>query len=256
MDGAALPGAGEAIGFMVAVGALSMVGAMTALAFVRACSTALLGEPRSAEAAHAHEASPRMLAAMGLLAAGCVVVGLRPAAVARVLASVAVEVLPGARAELATASATLVPVGLASVALWGAGALVAVVVAWAVRGRARAPRAEGPTWGCGYAAPTPRMQYTARSFSQLFVDGLPRALRPRTEVRPPIGLFPAPGAFVESTHDPLTRGVYEPSMSRAADAFARVRWVQQGVVQLYVFYVLVALVGALAWAAAQGGGAP
>jgi hypothetical protein len=32
MDGAALPGAGEAIGFMVAVGALSMVGAMTALA--------------------------------------------------------------------------------------------------------------------------------------------------------------------------------------------------------------------------------
>lgn len=256
MDGAALPSAGRAIGFMMAVGALSMVGAMTALAFVRACSTALLGEPRSEAAAHAHEASPRMLAAMGLLAAGCVLVGLRPAAVARVLASVAGEVLPGARAELAAAAETLVPVGVASVALFGAGALVAIVVAWAVRGRPRAPRAEGPTWGCGYAAPTSRMQYTARSLSQLFVDGLPRALRPRTEARRPAGLFPAPGAFVETTDDPLTRGVYEPSMSRVADAFARVRWVQQGVVQLYVFYVLVALVGALAWAASQGGGAP
>jgi formate hydrogenlyase subunit 3/multisubunit Na+/H+ antiporter MnhD subunit len=256
MDGASLTGSSGSIGFMVAVGSLSMVGAMTALAFVRACSTALLGEPRSEAAAHAHEASPTMLAAMGLLAAGCVLVGVRPAAVARVLAGVAVEVMPGARAEVASACATLVPVGVASLALWGAGALVAVVLLRSVRGRARAPRAEGPTWGCGYAAPTPRMQYTARSFAQLFADGLPRWLRPRTEASLPDGLFPRAGAYVSSTRDPLTRSVYEPSLARTADWFSRLRWVQQGAVQLYVFYVLVALVAALAWAAAQGGGAP
>jgi hypothetical protein len=75
-------------------------------------------------------------------------------------------------------------------------------------------------------------------------------------VKPPEGLFPRAGAFVSNARDPVTRGVYEPSFSQTADWFSRLRWVQQGAVQLYVFYVLVALAGALAWSAAQGWGQP
>ena len=35
---------------------------------------------------------------------------------------------------------------------------------------------EAPTWGCGYAAPSRRMQYTSSSFAQLLVgpNGAPR----------------------------------------------------------------------------------
>jgi NADH:ubiquinone oxidoreductase subunit 5 (subunit L)/multisubunit Na+/H+ antiporter MnhA subunit len=252
LDGATQTQPGTAVGFMVAVGVLSAVGALTALSFVRACSMALLGEPRSDAAAHAHEASRMMLAPMGLLALGCVLIGLRPAALARVLAGVADELVTSGHAEIEAASATLVPVGLAGLGLWVAGGAVTVLLLRLVRGRKEAPRAEGPTWGCGYAAPTPRMQYTARGFAQLSTELLPSALRPRLAVTAPKGLFPKPGSLVSSTHDPLIQGVYEPSLSRAADLFARLRWVQQGAVQLYVLYVLFALVGALTWAAAQG----
>jgi NADH:ubiquinone oxidoreductase subunit 5 (subunit L)/multisubunit Na+/H+ antiporter MnhA subunit len=256
MDGATQAGASASVGFMVAVGALSAVGALTALSFVRACGAALLGEPRSEAAAHAHEASPMMLVPMGVLAVGCVFVGARPNAVAKVLTGVAVELGSAGRAQVEVAGATLVPVGIASLALWLAGGVVAVVLLRMVRGRAHAPRTAAPTWGCGYAEPSPRMQYTARSFAQLFTELLPRALRPRFDVKPPEGLFPRAGAFVSNARDPVTRGVYEPSFSQTADWFSRLRWVQQGAVQLYVFYVLVALAGALAWSAAQGWGQP
>jgi NADH:ubiquinone oxidoreductase subunit 5 (subunit L)/multisubunit Na+/H+ antiporter MnhA subunit len=252
LDGATQTGSGTAVGFMVAVGLLSAVGALTALSFVRACSMALLGQPRSDAAEHAHEASRMMLAPMGLLALGCVLVGLRPATLARVLAGVADALVTSGHAEIDAACSTLAPVGLASLGLWLAGGAVTVLLLRVVRGRKEAPRAEGPTWGCGYAAPTPRMQYTARGFAQLSTELLPSGLRPRLAVAPPKGLFPRPGSLVSSTHDPLIRTVYEPSLTRAADLFARLRWVQQGAVQLYVLYVLFALVGALTWAAAQG----
>jgi hydrogenase-4 component B len=48
----------------------------------------------------------------------------------------------------------------------------------------------GPTWDCGYAHPTPRMQYTATSFAQTIVLLFGSVLNPRTH-RPRVnGLFP------------------------------------------------------------------
>lgn len=246
LDGATETGASASTGFMMAIGVLSAIGALTAFSFVRVCSLSLMGEPRSAEASLANEASPMMLVPMGLLAAGCAFVGVRPTAVARVLGAVTADVVPAARPAVEGASAGLAPVGLASLALLAVASAGFAVAHFVVRGR---ERAQAPTWDCGYAEPSPRMQYTGSSFAQLFTDLLPRALRPRFDVRSPTGLFPKPGAFVGSSDDPLTRAVYEPSLARAADWFSRLRWVQQGAVQLYVFYVLVALAVALAWTA-------
>ena len=51
----------------------------------------------------------------------------------------------------------------------------------------------GPTWDCGYAAPTPRMQYTASSFASPLLLLFRMFLRPRIDLHPPAGLFPATG---------------------------------------------------------------
>jgi hypothetical protein len=120
-----------------------------------------------------------------------------------------------------------------------------------VRGRARA---ESATWGCGYAAPTARMQYTGRSFAQLYGELLPRSLRARVDVVRPEGLFPAPGRLASRSDDPVTGGVYEPVLERAADRFARLRFLQQGLLHVYVLYILVAVVAGLAWASLGGWG--
>jgi hypothetical protein len=47
--------------------------------------------------------------------------------------------------------------------------------------------------------------------------------------------------------------VYQPLFTGAASYFTRLRLLQQGNVQLYVAYIMIALVAALAWASLGAG---
>jgi hydrogenase-4 component B len=253
LDGARGSAPGVAVACMLALGALAAVGALAALCFLRVCSVALLGEPRSPEALDAHEASPAMLTSMGIFATTCLVLAAAPTLVARAVAPVATEISPeyGGLSGLVTGS--LAPIGCATWVIAGS-LLVAVLIGF----RSRNPSAVSsvPTWGCGYPAPTSRMQYTGRSFARLLVDLLPELLRPRVTVVRPSGLFPAHGEFTTTTDDPFTRGIYQPAILRGGERLARLRWLQQGAVHIYLLYIFVALVAALAWASigAPGGG--
>jgi hydrogenase-4 component B len=114
--------------------------------------------------------------------------------------------------------------------------------------RRRASRAADATWGCGYAEPTPRMQYTGSSFVEFLVNRtFPRLLRARKVVSQPGGLFPAEARFLSESPDPLSELVYEPFFARWAGRFAQLRWVQQGKTHIYIIYILIVLVLALAW---------
>lgn len=253
IDGAIGGSAGASVGFTFAVGALATVGVLAALSFVRLCSIALLGAPRSPEAAQAHETTPLMRASMALLAAACVASSVAPGALARAFGGVT-----GALAGVAAngeVQAALAPIGAVDVVLWIACA-AGVLVAARVAGRVRRAAAEQDTWGCGYAEPTARMQYTARGFAELATGFLPRRVQPRVEVAKPRGLFPAHAGFVSRDEDPVTRGIYERVLEALADRFARLRWLQQGVVHLYVLYVFVAVVAALTWVSMRGWGGP
>jgi hydrogenase-4 component B len=55
------------------------------------------------------------------------------------------------------------------------------------------------TWGCGYGAPTARMQYTGTSFSSQFTGLFETVLRHLRRERLPAGPFPGPGDHL-NTH--------------------------------------------------------
>lgn len=248
-------GAGATPSNLAAMGgaaALALVGGLAALCFVRLVGITLLGAPRGEQAARARESHAAMLAPMWILAGACVA----GAMVAPVLASAqasALAALGGAGGHDATAATgVLGPLVVVNAVLLVAIALaVAVVTRW-VGGP---PRVQ--TWGCGYAAPTPRMQYTARGFSELLTSRvLPRWLGARVRARPPEGAFPAAASFTSDVSDPVTRGTYEPLLVRAGDSFARLRFLQQGNLHVYLLYVLAAVVGGLAWVAVRGWLAP
>src|SRR5678815_195315 len=126
-----------------------------------------------------------------------------------------------------------VPIAWLSLALW-----VALAGGWIATRRLTAGARADDTWGCGYAAPTPRMQYTSGSFTDALIQLLPRALRARTVVRREAVLFPRPGQLVSDRDDPFTRSAYEPLFERLGKRFAQLRWVQQGVTHLYVLYIV------------------
>jgi hypothetical protein len=53
------------------------------------------------------------------------------------------------------------------------------------------------------------------------------------------------------TIDPLTRRIYEPFLIRWGDRFARLRFLQQGNMHIYILYILVTAVAGLAWVAVR-----
>jgi formate hydrogenlyase subunit 3/multisubunit Na+/H+ antiporter MnhD subunit len=234
---------------LFAVGLLALIGALAAAAFVRLTGIVLLGSPRSEAARHAHESSPWMLGPMGILIFLCLTVATIPQAVSGLLPGALSHLLgPDAGQgllDLESSAAPLPIVGnLNAITLVAAGTMTALVVAWARGTR----QAEGPTWGCGYVRPTERMQYTGRSFAEMLAEHLlPRFLRPRTKRRAPQGLFPSRSDFEAETPDPVSAKVYEPFFRHWAERFARLRILQQGQIHVYLVYILLVVVLALAW---------
>lgn len=235
-----------------AVALLSLIGAVAVLSFVRLVAVSMLGEPRCTTAEKAREAPIGMwlpllplavLIFVQALFADKILLWIRPVA-SQVLNPVAVQSL----SQLGIS--TLVRFNLALLILL----MVALGIGAALFGKSRVGHV-GPTWDCGYAAPTARIQYSARGISELFTETLLlRPFTPKCEVRLPVGVLPKPAAFESNGHDPLTRGVYEPFFTRWADRFARLRWMQQGQLHIYLLYILMTLLIALAFSVSYSGG--
>jgi formate hydrogenlyase subunit 3/multisubunit Na+/H+ antiporter MnhD subunit len=231
---------------MIVLGGLALVGALSAACFARAFGLAFLGQPR--EATVAHEADGAMRWVPVTLAAACLASGLAAPMLATVLAP-AVRVAAGpASGEVAAAMGVAVA-PLAWAAAIGATFLALAVVVAVSRHRMLARRRVGHarTWGCAYLHPSVRMQYSGSSFARPFAQMFGAVLGLRRAYQPPLGTFPGPSRLATTAEDPVEAGLYRPLFSAVAWTAARLRWVQQGRVQLYLLYVAITLLVLLIW---------
>ncbi|HEY6909279.1 MAG TPA: proton-conducting transporter membrane subunit [Myxococcales bacterium] len=219
--------------------ALALVGALAVACFVKVFGAVFLGEPRSDDALRAHEPGPAMLGPMIALAACCAAIGIAPALVAPVLDSAAASF--GVHAPLAS-QVPLSRIALAAVLLLGTLLLAGAALAFRVR-RASA----APTWDCGYAVPTARMQYTSSSFAQMLVGMFAFALRPEERAPRVDGPFPPSAAYHGSVPDVVLDRAVAPALRAAGRAFEWLRFIQRGDVQAYLTYILLTLVLFLVW---------
>ena len=100
----------------------------------------------------------------------------------------------------------------------------------------------GPTWDCGYARPTARMQYTASSFARGPVGWFGWALRPRLKGAPVAKLFPQAARFESHVLDTVLDRAVVPAFRAGAWLARQGRVLQAGKMQLYLLYVVVTLV--------------
>jgi hydrogenase-4 component B len=103
------------------------------------------------------------------------------------------------------------------------------------------------TWDCGYAAPTPRMQYTASSFARPLTLLFRLFLRPHDEIHPPQGLFPKRATLHTHTGDLFRRRIYEPLFFAVAWLASKLRWFQGGRIQIYILYIALTILVLLIW---------
>jgi len=243
---------------LIGVPVLAMVGALAVACFVKVYGAVFLGEPRTRGAARAHEAPLAMRLPMLALAAACAVIGLAPALVAPALDAAAACWLADTGTSAAPL-ASIAPLGLLSILAvsltLSAAGLAALVGTFGGRrsevgGRRSplycpvAPRS-GPTWDCGYAMPTARMQYTASSFAQTIVFLFHGVLKPHGR-RPRIsGLFPLPTHTHSHVDDPVLDRLLLPAGLRIEAGFNWFHRFQRGLTQHYVLYILLTLLALL-----------
>ena len=226
--------------------ALALIGALAVACFVKVFGTVFLGTARSECAQYAHEAGLTMIGPMGVLAGCCVFIGVAPACLLPILEKAVFAWAP----ELADAGprmATLAPLGwISAMALLLIAALLLTGIALWLRLRTRIVESE-PTWGCGYIAPTPAMQYTSSSFAQMLVSLFRWVLRPRVHPPEPLAIFPGKASFESHVLDPVLDEAVLPVFRIAARLLSGFRVFQQGNIQTYLLYIFLALIGLLFW---------
>ena len=230
----------SAAGAAFAVPALAVIGALAVACFVKVFGAVFLGMPRETEVGAARESPTSMLLPMACLAAICVGLGVLPVAAFPFLDG-AVAAWAGSANMPTAALAALVPLwwvsGLA-VATW-----LCVFLAVAGLRRLVQPGEAGRpgTWDCGYAAPTARMQYSSSSFAAALVNLLSWVVRPRE--RPPrlSRPFPRTERYQSHVHDVVLDEWLLPLTAWVARHAMRLRILQTGRIQLYILYILVAV---------------
>jgi len=232
---------GESWAACLALPALAITGGLAAVAFAKFFGFVFLGEPRSAAVEHAHDPGPAMLAPMAILAALCLGLGLGSVLLLPLLDHVVTVVAPEASGLIVLGIGPDLAIQswmLALLLVLGAGAFL-----WLGKSR-EAAQSRPPTWDCGYARPTARMQYTASSFSDGWAALVPGFRERMRRIR---SLFPRPLTYRSECQDMVGEGFLEPRTERLAERLLRSRQLQHGHLSLYVLYILLALLAVFLW---------
>ena len=220
----------------VAAAGLVLAGALALACFTKLHGVVFLGANRGTPGPEG--ATERgLIAPQVSLAAFCLAIGGLPFLILPTAARVASGVLGvPAGGELAGVTESATTVSLAVLALLALGLLL-----WLLRvaGRAGAPARAAVTWGCGYPAPGPRIQYTASSYagSLLSVFGALSGSRP----------VAGPAGLTVEVADPVLDRIAQPTWGRVREAAFRLRRIQTGRIVWYLTYVIAALLGLLVY---------
>ena len=222
----------SAAGVLPAVIVLAGSGALALAAFAKAASVVFLGAPRTKPASSAVECGWLMRLPMVLIAIVMLGIGLLPS-----LALVPVMNAADVWAPQWQGTVQL----LAPRALGGAHTiLVCALLASAFlivrRVQANGTR-RGPTWDCGYAAPTARMQYTGGSFAGIARGWFVWLLRPEALVRRVRGHFPVRALAVERVPETVLEKIVAPGARAVGWVADAARRIQHGRLHLYILYV-------------------
>ncbi|MBI4716575.1 MAG: hypothetical protein HY763_02125 [Planctomycetes bacterium] len=220
------------------IAALAIMGGLALSTFTKAFGTVYLGTPRF-DTREAHATPMSMGRGMALLSLACVALGLLAPAIAPNLARAVQVILPDAlpaSGVVSDATGTLArPAGMFLFVLFIVAALFRFRAACGGRGAAVDRQ---PTWGCGFAEPTSRMQYSGGSFVDKLALSFRHVVPRRRQVVPPAGYFPNAGRMESATPDRLLTSVFAPLFAGVARACERCRPLQVGRVQMYLLYLV------------------
>jgi len=247
-----IPSPELAILMPVAVGMLALTSGLAAACFVKAFGISFLAIPRSGRADDAQEASPSMLAGMGLLALVCIGLGIAPVLVVPLLGKIIAGVgglpqdLPGLAFNLTLQTPQSFGQISPTLAALGLLVILALIPLSFRLFRVNQARRKGETWGCGRSGQTPRMEYTATAFAEPLRRVFAELYRPTKELS--ISSHPDSKYFIESIEykseitPVFDRWLYDPLLKAIQFLSRQTQRLQAGSLHLYLLYTAILLI--------------
>lgn len=234
--------------FILAVAALGLTGALAAACFVKLFGISFLGLPRSEQANKAEDVPVSMNIGMGILAFFCLIIGLFPLPVLRLIdavtfslggSSIFGELRGGfmlAYYPLTVSANAISP--LAFLLLVIALILLSLLVIRIIGGR-YIERKYG-TWDCGFEGLTSRMQYTATGFAKPLKIVLRILLRPTRKLTVEGESFYHPKSikYTTSAGSIFEDFLYRPVLQAIRLFSQKTKFqIQTGNIHSYLFYI-------------------
>ncbi len=222
---------------------LAAAGALALAAFAKAVTIVFLGAPRTKPAAMAHECGWTMRAPMLVLAGLMLCIGLFPA-----LALAPIKNAASAWGGHWAVIPAMPVADLGQLHLILAGVILAFAALFLRKVRRQGLRT-APTWDCGYAVPTARMQYSGGSFSGIATQWFAWILRPKRLIRRVRGHFPEQALALERIPETVLEKAIQPASAGIVRLADGAKKMQHGRLHLYILYVFagVMILGALAF---------
>ncbi|MBN2762691.1 MAG: hypothetical protein JXR41_06350 [Bacteroidales bacterium] len=223
--------------FVLSILSLALIGGLAILCFTKAFGIVFLGRARSHYPESMNETNTPALFPQYLAAFFIVLIGLFPRLFIAMLKK-PVELFSGLSLSEGSFELSFVMQRI-SIAVWGFVLLVFLL--YLIRKFATLNRSNTiqPTWGCGYTAGSPRMQYTATSYVRTYtklIKPLVKTNKGKNEVKP-INAMPS---YSETRFfDKIESGLIDWPLRNLKAFLGMFRFLQNGRVQFYVLYGVV-----------------
>lgn len=224
---------------ILAIVSLAVIGGLATACFTKVVGLAFLGEPRTEKAANTGECGMSMKVVMGVMAFACLAIGVLPEAFIN-LAFQGIKDVPSA-ANFNTDSFITIIHQVSKTAI----IFIAVFILVSLFRKmlyARKEITSGGTWGCGFTQPTVRMQYTGASYADEMVGFFKPFVPVKTMYSGIKKIFPGKTTWAIEVSD-IAESNYQRHLTTPLFKIVNsLKWIQHGNIQLYIGYIIVAII--------------
>jgi len=231
------------LGIISTITGLVLIGGLAIICFTKIFSVVFLGNPRHDFHHEVKERSRFQLAPLYFIATLIVVIGLFPKPFLDLLIK-PVQLFTSLKQLTFTSFQGNGIETLLSVSKSGFYLIGVVLILWIIRKLVLRTRTSeiSSTWGCGYTAPTAKIQYTASSFSRTYSKLFGMIFQMNKKEKEIEGIFPTHAQLETSAYDKIEKWLIDYPILNLKQFLGRFLFIQNGRVQSYVAYGIVFIV--------------
>jgi len=228
------------IGIVFTITGLVLIGGLAIICFTKAFSVVFLGNPRHKFHHEVKEMSRYQIFPLYFIVALIVIIGLFPKIFLDLLIK-PVQLFTNLHQLSFTSFQGNGIEALLSVSQGGLYLILLTLILWGIRKLVLRKRITtiSSTWGCGYAAPTAKIQYTGNSFAKTYSKLFAMFFQTTKKEKAMEGIFPSVAHLETRTYDKIEKWMIDYPNINLKYFFSRFLFIQNGRIQSYVAYGIV-----------------